>query len=299
MISLLSFLLFSGGILYGVYLLRHGLHLLTYHSFKIWLSKLTDRTWKGILLGVLCTTLLQNSTAIIIVVLILVSVQLLGLKSAVDIVIGANAGAVIILEFMTSSLAACMAPLALIGAMLSIMKSKTAVYSGYALMGTALIFGGIWGLNQLVLPLQDMQIVHEWFLFTNDDPFLAILSGTFLSTVTQSMTTLTEIAMNILPEAALSLDTSILFTLGGNLGLVIPVLFLSMVLGRTPFFIALTYTGLNVTGALLFYPLSHLLLTQYDLASQPLEQIYLTNLFVNTMMTILMLPFLKKFKTFL
>ncbi len=62
---------------------------------KKWILRFTSNTFSAILTGVVATTLLDSSSAVIIITIVLVNSQLLSFRQSMGIVLGANIGTTI------------------------------------------------------------------------------------------------------------------------------------------------------------------------------------------------------------
>lgn len=90
--DLWMFLAGLGVFLFGMYHLEEGLKGLAGKSFKNFIQKFTNRTWKGILVGTLVTAVLQSSSLVTLVVLAFLGGGMLSLRNSLGVVLGANLG---------------------------------------------------------------------------------------------------------------------------------------------------------------------------------------------------------------
>lgn len=78
--------------LYGIEIMGDGLKNSSGEALKRVLAKLTGNVVAGVLTGALVTTVIQSSTATIVLAVALIGAGVLNLKHAVSIVMGANIG---------------------------------------------------------------------------------------------------------------------------------------------------------------------------------------------------------------
>ena len=93
-----GFLSLLGGLalfLYGMTMLGDGLEKLSGGRLEQTLERLTNTTWKGVLLGALVTGAIQSSSATTVIVVGLVNARMLKLRQAIGIIMGANIGTTI------------------------------------------------------------------------------------------------------------------------------------------------------------------------------------------------------------
>src|SRR3989339_1415362 len=89
------FLAGLGVFLFGMRHLEDGIKGLAGKSFQNFIKRFTSKSWKGILTGTFVTAVLQSSSMVTLLVLAFLGAGILGLKSALGIVLGANLGTTI------------------------------------------------------------------------------------------------------------------------------------------------------------------------------------------------------------
>lgn len=90
-----NLMLVLGGLalfLYGIEMMSASLKTAAGNRLKIIIEKTTNQVWKGILVGIGLTALIQSSSAVTVIIIGLVSVDLMTLKQAAAVVVGANIG---------------------------------------------------------------------------------------------------------------------------------------------------------------------------------------------------------------
>ena len=92
---LISFIKLFGGIallIYGMKLLSSNLKKISGSKLEQILISVTDNKFKGLLIGILMTVATQSSAATTVIVVGLVNANILKLKNAIPIIMGANIG---------------------------------------------------------------------------------------------------------------------------------------------------------------------------------------------------------------
>ncbi|MFD1038778.1 Na/Pi symporter [Virgibacillus byunsanensis] len=296
MIFVLSFLLFLGGFIYGMYLLRYGLFNLSTNSLRKRLINLTNTYWKGILVGIFITALFQNGSIVMVITVAFVAARLLTFPQSIGIILGTNIGTSINIEMITIDLQAYFILLAFIGAILCFIKNRNSISIGYVLIGLSLVFGALWGFEMIALPISELNYVHDMFLNLDHNRLLAILTGTVFIAIVQSISELSGITMDILLAGGIDLSTGAGLILGGNIGACITVLIAAIGSGKKAQLTAFAYTWLNVLGVALFYPLIDLLVfIGSNLSVHPDIQLSHINVIFNVVVSLLVLPFLNQF----
>ncbi|MGN1138587.1 MAG: Na/Pi symporter, partial [Ruminococcus sp.] len=78
--------------LFGMHTMGQGLEKLSGGKMEKILEKLTDNTFKGLLLGILVTAVIQSSSATTVMVVGFVNSGIMKLSQAVGVIMGANMG---------------------------------------------------------------------------------------------------------------------------------------------------------------------------------------------------------------
>lgn len=188
--------------LYGMRIMGDGLKKNTGAAMQKALSKVTNNAFKGFVLGLLVTALIQSSTATIVLTAGLVGAGLLTLRQSVGIVFGANVGTtvtgqIIRLMDLNASGAAnwlnvfkpdTLAPIAALLGIIMIMfiKSKNSATIGEIAMGFGILFTGLISMSAAVAPLSESEAFINVFARFSGTPLLGFLCGTAVSTIVQS-----------------------------------------------------------------------------------------------------------------
>jgi phosphate:Na+ symporter len=296
MIFVMAFFLFLGGFLYGMYLLREGLLHLSTSSMEKWIKGLTDSPWKGILLGILFTVVLQNSVVVMIITIGLVASKLLTFQQAIGIILGINIGSSITVEIITINLAQSIIPMAFIGAILCYIKNRKLINIGYTLIGLSLVFGAMWGWRMTAHSIRELDLVSQLVLSFDHNLFYAILVGILITAIIYSNIATIGITMGFLSAEAIDLTTGVALILGGNVGISVITLLATIGYDKEARLTAFAYTWLNVLGVLLFYPLIDLLVNlSTNLSSNPYIQLAHINVLMNVTISLIVLPFVNHF----
>lgn len=296
MIQFLLFALLVGLFVFGMYLLRTGLYRLSGERVYKWLSSLTNSTWKGFLLGILVTAIVQSSSAVMILTIGLVSAGMLTFPRSIGIILGTNVGTTFTAELLAFDIEHYAIPMALAGAILGWVPRPVIRHLGLALLGLSAIFGAMWGFETLAAPLKNMESVHALLLSLEHHTFYALLAGIVLTALIQSSTATTGIMMGFLSAGTMPLHTGIAVILGANIGTCVDALVASFVSGREGRLAAYAHMWLNVLGVALFYPFIGLLAELGErLSTQPDTQLAHASVIFNVVVSLLVLPFADAF----
>ncbi len=219
--------------LYGIELMGDGLKNSSGAALKRVLEKVTGNVFIGMLTGTLVTTVIQSSTATIVLTVALIGAGVLNLKQAVSIVLGANIGTTItshivrLMEIESDGnffLELCkpetLAPLALVIGIILIMfvKRKNAKTVGDIFVGFGILFSGLLSMTGAVAPLEDSQVFRSILAQLSDTPVLGILSGLGLTVIVQSSSAMVTMLQALSKTGAMTFSMVYPVIMGINLG---------------------------------------------------------------------------------
>lgn len=296
MLYLLLFVLCILLFIFGMTIIRFGLFNLSANKLKTWLIKLTSTPFKGMLTGTFITALLQSSSAVMVITIGLISARIMTFPQSIGIILGTNIGTTFKTELITFDIDKILVPLAVCGALLILFKNKRARSIGMLLFGIASVFTAMKGFELLAQPLTGMPFISKYILSMNDNIALSLLTGTVITSIIQSSTAMTGIAMGFLTAGLLQLDAGIAIVLGANIGTCITAVIASIGGGRESRLAAFAHVWLNVFGVLLFIPLIPFLTKNAVLlASQTDIQLAHISVIFNVATSLIVLPFATKF----
>ncbi len=300
MVIFLSFFLFLGGFIYGMYLLRSGLFDLSADFLKKWQIKRMDQPWKCMLMGTIITAILQNMFAVWVITSRLVATRLLTFYQSIGIILGAYVGKTITAEIMTLNLQASVIPMVLMGAILYFIKIKNFDNIGYVLIGWSLVFGSLWGFEITASLMKESDDMHDFFLTLDQSHLYALLVGIIFTAISQSSTAAIGLTMSFLSAEMMNLATGVAIILGANIGTCIIMLLATISSRKEARLTALSYTWLNIFCIALIYPLIHLFVTiGMNVSSHPDIQLAHIIVIFHVIVSLIVLPFVQPFGTFI
>lgn len=219
--------------LYGMKLMGDSLREGSSGTLKVVMEKVTNNIWKAFLLGVAVTTIIQSSTATIVITSGLVAAGIIKLKQSLGIIIGANVGTtatgqIIRLLDVDSSGASwleifkpsTLAPLALIvGVVLIIfLKLKKADNVGRVFIGFGILFTGLMNMTEAVSVLTEGGFIDNLFLNLGDNPILGYLTGAAVAFALQSSSSTIAILQAFAKAGEIPFKTVYIIIVGVYLG---------------------------------------------------------------------------------
>ncbi|WP_257346053.1 Na/Pi symporter [Pseudalkalibacillus decolorationis] len=286
--------------LFGMTVLRLGLNTASQHTFKRLLLRYTDKTWKGFLIGILITSVVQSSSTVMVILVGLVAAGLMTFRQSIGIILGTNIGTTITTEIITFDLQQIIVPFLILGAICIIVRKKTLFCVGCALFGLGCMFVSMNGFESLAQPVTSLHWVKEFLLMTNQHILYGIGLGTAMTALIQSSTATTAIIMSLMNENILSLPSGISILLGANIGTCITALIASIGTTREAKFVAMAHVWINLIGVCLFIPFLSLFSEIISILTHlPDVQIAHASVLFNVISSLLLLPFAGILSTFI
>ncbi|MBR6880731.1 MAG: Na/Pi cotransporter family protein [Clostridiales bacterium] len=189
--------------LYGMRLMGDSLKENSSGTFKNAMEKVTNNTWKALILGILVTALIQSSTATIVITSGLVAAGILTLRQSLGIIIGANVGTTVtgqiirlldlndgsdtmtILKFFQPS---TLAPITIIIGIILLMSSKknSTRSVGNIAVGFGILFSGLLNMTSAVSSIKESAMVEQMFSQLGSSPFVGYVTGATIAFILQS-----------------------------------------------------------------------------------------------------------------
>jgi len=290
------FIVFIILFIFGMTILRTGLFNLTSHNLKIWLEKLTNRPWKGFIISIIITALLQSSSAVMVLTIGLIAARALTFPQSIGIILGTNIGTTFTTEFITFNIDQLLLPLAVLGVFFILMNNKKWRSFGFILFGIAIVFTAMRGFKYFASILQEAPAIKDFLLYMADHTFFALAAGVLLTALIQSSTATIGIIMGFLSAGMLPIETGIAVMLGSNIGTCITSYLASIGGEKESKLCAYAHIWLNIGGVILFYPFIHELKTIVEsMTANKDVQLAHASLFFNVLSSFLVLPFAEKF----
>lgn len=236
----------------GVEQMARGFQQLAGDRVREVLARATGSPLKGIAAGTVTTTLLDSSSAVIVMTIALVHSGLMTFAEALGVVLGANIGTTLgsqLIAFQVHHLA----PVAmLVGLVLWLAgRSEGRRVAGRITLGLGLLFHGLGTLGEAMAPLRDHQPFLDRMAGLGDEPLLGALLGGLMTLLIQSSSATVGIAIVMAMEGLMPLATGIAIMLGAEIGTVGTTLIASIGRSRATLRTALFHLGFNATTVVL------------------------------------------------
>jgi phosphate:Na+ symporter len=137
--------------LFALNFLSNGLKELSGDKLQAWLRKFTHTVFSSILTGVVVTTLLDSSSAVIIMTIALVNAQALTFRQAVGLVLGANIGTTFSSELIAFDIGQWAGvPMGIGFGMMLLTKRQVIAQWGQVVLGFGMLFLGLFLMEEAV-----------------------------------------------------------------------------------------------------------------------------------------------------
>ncbi len=223
-----------------------------------WIEKFTSTVFSGLLVGIIATTLLDSSSAVIIITIVLVNSKVLTFRQAMGIVLGANIGTTISSQIIAMDIGKYSPLFLLTGfSVLMLAKSERAGNTGKAILYFGILFFGLFTIENAVEPLREEAAFVKWMEKT-EQPVLGALIGAAVTVVIQSSSATVGMAIILSKKGLLSLAGGIAVMIGAELGTCSDTLLATIKGSRQAVKTGLFHVTFNLfsilLGLLLFHP---------------------------------------------
>lgn len=187
-------------------------------SANKWILRFTSNTISSIIVGLIVTTILDSSSAVIIITIVLVNSKVLSFRQAMGIVLGANIGTTVSSQIIAMDIGKYSPLLLVVGfILLLVSKSEKINRTGKIILYFGVLFFGLFTMENAVEPLKEEPFFMEWLKKT-DDPFTGSVIGALITLIIQSSSATVGMAIILTKKGLLSLAGGVAVMLGAELG---------------------------------------------------------------------------------
>ncbi|MBR6258546.1 MAG: Na/Pi cotransporter family protein [Lachnospiraceae bacterium] len=255
--GLKEILTLAGGLglfLLGMTLMSEGIEKAAGAKLRGILEMFTTNRFKGMLVGILFTAIMQSSSACTTLVVSFVNSGLMTLFQAAGVIFGANIGTTITSQLVSFNLSEY-APLILLTGVIMAMASKNQTVEKIAdvIAGFGVLFLGISTMSSGMSSIKESEtVVNTLAGLTN--PFLAVLTGLIITAVVQSSSVTVSLTL-LMAQQGLFKDVNIclFIILGCNIGACTTALLASMAGKKDAKRAAFIHLLFNVIGTVLMF----------------------------------------------
>jgi phosphate:Na+ symporter len=215
------------------------------------LRRWTSNRFFGFFLGAIFTGIIQSSSAVSSLAVALVDAQLLSFAGSLAVMLGTNVGTVVTAQLVAYKLTGLGAILIVFSALVSRVPkvkqwAKVIFYFGFVLFVLDLI-GTYLGSMHANFDLKE-------YLPLGHAPYTAILYGAVLTALFQSSSVTTGLIILLVQQQQVSLEFSVPFILGSNIGTTSTALLASIKMSTSAKKAAVANLFFKVVGVIIFLP---------------------------------------------
>ena len=267
--SFLNIMCLLGGLglfLFGMKYMSEGLNQVAGKKMKEVLEKLTRNRFKGFILGVLVTAVIQSSSATTVMLMGFLNAGIMDLAQATGVIIGANIGTTVTAILISLQMKSLPYICIFVGMVMALFcKKQTQKYIGQIILGFGILFFGL----KFMSGPDAMGVLKESDAFLSfiqkaDNPVLGLLIGFVMCSVLQSSSASIGVLQALAATSAelMPMNFAIYLIIGINVGSAMP-LFLSAIGAKTNAKrAAVIYFIFDFVGMLIFTPIA-LIFPQY------------------------------------
>ncbi len=259
-----------------------------------WLRRYTGNILSAVVVGTVVTMVLDSSSAVIILTIVLVNGGLMTFRNAIGVVMGANIGTTLSSQIIAFDIGEWSALPLCIGLVLQNL-GRTAQWKsiGTVVFSFGLLFAGLFLMGHAVEPLKDHPTFVAW-LHGLENPLRGAAIGGLITLVIQSSSATVAMAITLASKGILSLPAGIAVMLGAELGTCSDTLLATIKSNRQALKVGLFHVGFNfvtiVMGLLLVHPFTDLVI--WISGSAPVSRsIANAHMLFNIIGVLLFLPF--------
>ena len=282
--------------LFGMSLMGDGLKKCAGNQLERFLYKITNKVWKSVLLGTGVTTVIQSSSATSVMVVGFVNSNMMKLKQAIGIVLGAILGTSItgwvlclsnlqggsgwVSLISTSTLTGLVAVVGIIIRMFS--KKNVMVNVADIMLGFAILMFGMSTMSGSVAPLKESEFfINAMTAFSN--PLLGILLGAAFTAIIQSSSAAIGILQALTITGVISFEVALPLVMGISIGAAVPVLLSAVGANTNGKRTAFSYLVIELIGTVFCGIVYYALNAFFQFAIMDLAMTYVSVALMNTL----------------
>ena len=258
--------------LFGMNIMGEALEKRAGGSLRHILEKLTSSKWKGLLLGLLVTAVIQSSSATTVMVVGFVNSGIMALRQAIGVIMGANIGTTVTAWILSltgisgdnfiltmlkpTSFTPILAAIGIILNMFSKKESKKDV--GTILLGFAVLMFGMDTMSAAVKPLKDVPQFQNIFLMF-ENPILGVVAGAVVTGIIQSSSASVGILQALSATGKVTLGSAIPIIMGQNIGTCVTALLSSVGANKNARRAAVVHLCFNIIGTIVILSVFYIL----------------------------------------
>jgi len=259
--TFLDFLNLVGGLalfIYGMNMMSENLQAVAGNEMRRILKKITNTPFKGVLVGVAISGVIQSSSATTVMLIGLVNAGIMTLQQAVGVVMGANIGTTVTAQLIAFNIGDVALAFVIVGVVGTFLKrSRRMEHWSLIILGFGLLFVGLNLMSASVAVLKDSSFARQILARAADYPLLAILAGALFTMIIQSSSASVGIVMVLATNGLISFEGAMYLVYGDNIGTTITAWLAGLGANNTAKRVALVHTLFNIIGTVVVATLTY------------------------------------------
>lgn len=294
-----GFLEILGGLalfLYGIRMLSAGMEKLTGEQIQKWLERMTRGRFRSALFGTFATALIHSSGLLMVTMIGLVNANLMTVQQTIGVIIGQEIGTTLTAQIVAFNIGNFNMLFVVLGVILfEFFEDRDWKKYGEISFGIGIVFLGMTLMSGAMKQLILLPWVDNSLAVMGQYPLAAALAGLIVTSVVQSSTAVTSIAVAMGVSQVITLEGAIGIILGANIGSCVTGFIASFPLSRPARQVSMAQISINIIGVLLFIPFIPQFADLISRTSPSLaRQIANAHTIFNITVSLLMLPFVKQ-----
>lgn len=255
----------------------------------------TRNTFTALLTGIAITLILDSSSAVIIMAIVLVKAHAMSFRQAMGIVLGANIGTTFSSQIIALDIGK-FSPVPIILGMILVFFSKARwlTQTGRAIIYFGILFFGLYTMERGVEPFRNDPRFAGWILHM-ENPLAGAGTGALVTLIIQSSSATVGMVITLAKKGLIGLAAAIAIMLGAELGTCADTLLATIRSSRSALKTGLFHFFFNLTTismALLLFPLFVKLVNRISIGMNLEQQVANAHMLFNTLGVLLFIPLL-------
>ncbi len=291
---ILSILGGLGLFLFAVTMLSKELQELLGERAQKVVGKVVANLFTAVLTGTVATVLLDSSSAVIILTIVLVNAKVLTFRQAIGVVMGANIGTTFSSQLIAFDIGKYSPIPIFVGLLLGFFSRNENISKGArALLYFGILFFGLYTMERSVEPLRENEFFTRLMERLNN-PLLGAGTGALVTLIIQSSSATVGIVITLAKKGLIELSGAIAVMLGAELGTCADTLLATIRSTRPAIktgIFHLSFNIISITVGLICFPLFIQLVLAISGQSSLQQQVATSHILFNVLGVLLFLPF--------
>lgn len=283
-----------GLFLFAVTSLSKVLNGLLSERTRLLIGKFVSNIFSAIITGTIVTILLDSSSAVIILTIVLVNAKVLTFRQAIGIVMGANIGTTFSSQLIAFDIGKYSSIPIFIGLLLGFFSRNEKLSKGArAILYFGILFFGLYTMERSVEPLRGNDFFTQLMASLNN-PLKGAGVGALVTLVIQSSSATVGIVITLAKKGLIELPGAIAVMLGAELGTCADTLLATIRSNRQALKTGIFHLGFNIISiaiGLLCFPLFIKLVLWITSSASLQQQVATSHILFNLLGVIIFLPF--------